>query len=436
MNFAAVRPRRIFSSARWRARAVLWTAAAIAGLVAAGFAMLADLALAGFNAIIRESLWLSFVLTPMVGVLVVWATRRFAPGARGSGIPQTIAAARLLGQGNDAGTLLSLRLAGFKIVLGAAALLGGFSAGREGPTVQICASIMRAAHRLLPNGRAIRAADLALAGGAAGVAAAFNTPLAGITFAIEELGRRFESRSSGLLLSTIIIAGLASMAVQGNYRYFGQLHVASMSPAVVPAVLAGGLICGIAGGAFSRLLLWPQRAAKSWLWALRERRPLVFAAACGLAVAAIGWCAGGSSMGSGYTITSQAIATDVAMPWYAPLARWVATALAYFSGIPGGIFAPSLAVGAGIGFDLCRLVDFGMGTHPIVALCMAGFLAAVTQAPITSAIIVMEMIDGHAMVISLMATALLAKVTSERFGPELYQQLSLDFLRSHAPRTA
>jgi H+/Cl- antiporter ClcA len=163
---------------------------------------------------------------------------------------------------------------------------------------------------------------------------------------------------------------------------------------------------------------------------------VLFAGACGLAVALIGWASGGVSFGSGYSITSQAIDGTISLPWYAVLARFAATVLSYFSGIPGGIFAPSLAVGAAIGMDLSALFDFGMSMHPLVAICMAGFLAAVTQSPITSTIIVMEMVDGHAMVISLMATALLAKAISERIGPELYQQLALDFTRRPSKRVA
>ena len=102
--------------------------------------------------------------------------------------------------------------------------------------------------------------------------------------------------------------------------------------------------------------------------------------------------------------------------------------MTYFSGIPGGIFAPSLAVGAAVGANVADF--FGLATQPIIALCMVGFLAAVTQSPITSAIIVMEMIDSHGMVISLMAVALIAKAVSARMGPELYQQLARGFLHS------
>jgi H+/Cl- antiporter ClcA len=425
-------PKWLYSSIRWRTRAVAWSAAALAGLAAVGFARLSEVALDGFDLLTRSRLWLALALTPAIGMLVVWATRRFVPGAQGSGIPQTIAATHTLGATGSVDRLLSLRIAGGKIGLGALALLGGFSAGREGPTVQISASIMHFAHRLMPHARAIRVQDLALAGGAAGIAAAFNTPLAGITFAVEELGRRLEARTSGVLLSTIIVAGLTAMAIEGNYRYFGQLTVGAVGIGILPAVLAGAAICGVAGGAFSWLLLWPQRASGRGPWRWRAEHPVAFAGACGLAIALIGWSSGGVSFGSGYAITSQAIGGAIDLPWYAPLARFAATVITYFSGIPGGLFAPALAIGAAIGFDLSRGFDFGMSTHPLIAICMTGFLAAVTQSPITSAIIVMEMVDGHSMVISLMATALLAKAISSRFGPELYRQLAVDFLRAPA----
>jgi H+/Cl- antiporter ClcA len=432
MDLSKHLPKKVFSSTRWRTRAIVWSAAACAGLAAAGFAALSNLALHAFNAVTAGRLWIAIALTPSIGMAVVWMAHRNLPGAAGSGIPQVIAAMRILTTGGPVSGLVSLRIALGKVGLGALALVGGFSAGREGPSVQIAASIMHFAHRLLPNARALRASDLVLAGGAAGIAAAFNTPLAGVTFAIEELGRRFESRSSGVLLSTVIIAGLTAIALEGNYRYFGQLSVGAMGTGIVPAVLAGSLCCGVAGGVFSKLLLWPQRAPDRGVWRWRNRRPVLFAGVCGLFVALIGWVSGGVSFGSGYSITAQAIDGAIALPWYAVIARFAATVLSYFSGIPGGIFAPSLAVGAAIGIDLASWFDFGMSSHPLVAICMAGFLAAVTQSPITSTIIVMEMVDGHAMVISLMATALLAKAISERIGPELYQQLALDFTR--APR--
>jgi H+/Cl- antiporter ClcA len=422
--------RRRFASIRWRTRVTLWVAATLSGLLVVMFARLADAALSQFSQRTAEHPWLPVIYTPLIGMLVVWMTTRFFVGAQGSGIPQVIAATRLIHQGKPVNTLVSLKIASGKIVLGTLALTGGFSAGREGPSVQVAASIMHFFHRFLPNARIIRPEDLILAGGAAGIAAAFNTPLAGIAFAVEELGRKLETRTSGVLLSTIILSGMVAIALQGNYNYFGHLNVQDVDVNIVVPVLAIGVGCGLLGGLFSRMLLWPQRHSGFIVWAWRRRHPVWFAGACGLIVAILGWVSGGMSFGSGYGITSQIIASDIGLPWHAPITRFLATVVTYFSGIPGGIFAPSLAVGAAVGANVADL--FHLAPQPIIALCMAAFLAAVTQSPITSAIIVMEMIDSHGMVISLMAIALIAKAVSSRMGPELYQQLARGFLHAAA----
>lgn len=392
------------------------------------FARLADLALMQFaqQAVARP--WLPFIYTPLIGMFVVWMTSRFFTGAQGSGIPQVIAATRLAHQGKPVNKLVSLRLAFAKIGLGTLALTGGFSAGREGPSVQVAASIMHFFHRYLPNARIIRPEDLILAGGAAGIAAAFNTPLAGVVFAVEELGRKLETRTSGVLLSTIILSGMVAIALQGNYNYFGHFDVQEANFDIVLPILAIGIGCGVMGGLFSRMLLWPQRYRSFVVWEWRRLHPVWFAGGCGMIVAILGWLSGGMSFGSGYGITSQIIVSDVGLPWHAPITRFLATVVTYFSGIPGGIFAPSLAVGAAVGANVAEY--FALAAQPIIALCMVGFLAAVTQSPITSAIIVMEMIDSHGMVISLMAVALIAKAVSARMGPELYQQLARGFLQS------
>ncbi len=412
---------------RWRVRLTLWVAAGSAGLIVVGFAKLADRALAVFFSVTTGRPWLPFLLAPVIGMIVVWATQRHFPGIQGSGIPQIIAARRLAVRGKPVDSLVSLRIAVGKIFFGGFALMGGFSAGREGPSVQVSASILHFAHRFLPHARAIRAPDLILAGGAMGIAAAFNTPLAGIVFAVEELGRRLEARTSGILVSTIILAGLVSTALLGNYNYFGHLKVGEVGHEIIVPVILGGIVCGLMGGIFSRLLLWPQKSRHLALWRWRAAHPVYFAGACGLAIASIGWAGGGVSYGSGYGITAQVVAGHLTLPWHAPITRFLATVITYYSGIPGGIFAPALAVGAALGSNAANLMGIGANHVPFIALCMAGFLAAVTQSPITSAIIVMEMIDGHGMVISLMAVAMIAKAVSSRLGPELYQQLAADF---------
>lgn len=397
------------------------------------FAELADMALALFSRLTTGRPWMPFLLAPSIGMLTVWLTRRLCPGAEGSGIPQVIAATWLAAKGKPVNALLSLRIAFGKIILGALALVGGFSAGREGPSVQVAASVMHSIHKVFPHSRVLRTQDLILAGGAAGVAAAFNTPLAGIVFAIEELGRRLETRTSGVLVSTIIISGLVAVALHGNYNYFGQLKIINQDRTIVLPIIVTGLVCGSLGGLFSRLMLWPQQRMDLKLWRWRAEHPIYFAGACGLLIAIIGLVGGGLSYGSGYMITSQVVSGELVLPWHAPITRFLATMVSYYSGIPGGIFAPALAVGASLGSNLAQLVGIPADTVPIIALCMAGFLAAVTQAPITSAIIVMEMIDGHEMVISLMAVTLIAKAVSARLSPELYQQLALGFRTTKDP---
>jgi H+/Cl- antiporter ClcA len=113
------------------------------------------------------------------------------------------------------------------------------------------------------------------------------------------------------------------------------------------------------------------------------------------------------------------------MPLLYVTLRFVATWLAAWSGVPGGIFAPSLAIGAGIGADVALLTGWTTSSSALIALGMAGFLAAVTQAPLTAFIIVMEMVDGHAMVLSLMACALVASGVSRLISRPLYPQLAL-----------
>ena len=143
-----------------------------------------------------------------------------------------------------------------RVVLAAVGLFCGGSIGREGPTVHVGAVIVHSIARWMPHGRieAQRRA-LVLAGGAAGVAAAFNTPLAGIVFAIEELSKSFEERASGTTLTAVILAGVVAIALVGDYTYFGQPTVPTQVRAITPAIVALAVACGLAGGLFSRLTL-------------------------------------------------------------------------------------------------------------------------------------------------------------------------------------
>ncbi|MFM2119511.1 MAG: hypothetical protein RL722_979 [Pseudomonadota bacterium] len=408
----------------WLGRGLVILAAAAAGLVVVGFTWLAEHALAQFFRWQGEWHWAPLLLTPLLTALVVWITRRWFPGAAGSGIPQVMAALDRQTPEAQRGLFVSLRLSAAKPLLASLGLLGGLSLGREGPSVQIAAGVMACVGRWLPRRSQITERGLLVAGGAAGIAAAFNAPLAGVMFAIEELSRQVEQRNSGLLLGGIVLAGLISISIYGNGTYFGVIHVGETGWSLLLPGLAVAVAAGLAGGLFARLLIQSLGlGGETRVGRFRQRHPVAFAAICGLAVALIGLVSQGSTFGSGYASTRQLLEGDGQTSLlYAPL-KFIATWLTTWSGVPGGVFAPSLAIGAALGHDVAGLMA-SPHTAALIALGMAGFLAAVTQAPLTAFIIVMEMVDGHAMVLSLMSAALLASGVSRLVSRPLYPALA------------
>jgi H+/Cl- antiporter ClcA len=322
------------------------------------------------------------------------------------------------------GLFVSVRLAIAKIGLTAWGLLAGLSLGREGPCVQIAAGVMLTARRWLPKRSTVTSHGLLVAGGAAGIAAAFNTPLAGVMFAIEELSRSPEQRNSGLIVAAIVLAGLIAVSAYGNGTYFGVIHVPQVGQSLIVPGLLVTLGSGLAGGLFSRLLVVSIGGfGKDRLSRLRHQRPLLFAGICGLVVAAIGFATHGATFGSGYSHTRNMLAGTESTPAVYVVFKFLATWLTSWSGVPAGIFAPSLAIGAALGNDVA-LVTHYPDAPTLIALGMAGFLAAATQAPLTAFIIVMEMVDGHAMVLSLMACALAGSVISRVLSHPLYPSLA------------
>lgn len=412
-------------------RRLLFVAGGIGvGAAAVLMALLADHAQRLFRDLVGLSPLAALVVTPFGFALSALLARTVFPNAGGSGIPQVIAA-RDLTESVARESLVSLRVAAGKIAVMTLGLLCGASTGREGPTVQVGAAIMHAAGRLAPE----RQRGLLLAGGAAGVAAAFNTPLAGIVFGIEELSRAFETRTSGLILGAIIAAGLTALACVGNYTYFGSTGATLPLGRAWLVVPVSAVLGGLAGGLFSRLVILVLRDLPARGSAL-VRYPVLLATLCGLGVALCGLASHGSVHGTGYDEARAIIhGTGETGAGFAPL-KFVATVLSSISGIPGGLFAPSLAVGAGLGADLALLFT----TIPIGALALIGmvsYLTGVLQAPITAFVIVAEMTENHAMVIPLMASAVIADAVSKLVCPEgLYHALAAPMVARLAPEAA
>ena len=408
----------------WAGRSVVLAFAALAGLTVVAFTWMTEQAFEHFVAFEKAFWWGPMLWIPASTAAIVWLTRRFAPGAAGSGIPQVMAALTPEVSRADRSLFVSIKLTVAKMLLTSWGMLAGLSLGREGPSVQIAAGVMHHARRWLPQRSQISDHGLMMAGGAAGIAAAFNTPLGGVMFAIEELSRRPEQRSSGLLLAAIVLGGLMGVSVYGNASYFGVIRIENFSIALLLPGLLVAVCCGLAGGLFARLLVMSLAGRSGdWFSRVRHHAPVRFAAACGLAVAVLGLVSHGDTFGSGYTHTRAMLeGNGDAAPFYV-LLKFMATWITAWAGVPAGIFAPSLAIGGALGNDIAQLTAY-TNAPTLIALGMAGFLAAVTRAPLTAFIIVMEMVDGHALVLSLMATALVASSVSRLISAPLYTSLA------------
>ncbi len=379
---------------------------------------------------------LAFLLLPAGFAALTYLGARFMPGTQGSGIPQTIAALDATVVIKD-DKLLSLRIALGKALLTLGGLTIGASIGREGPMVQIGASIMHAFYGRGPFQCASQRRIFVLAGGAAGIAAAFNTPLAGIMFAIEELSKKHVFNANSSTLITVILSGLISLSLLGNYTYFGTTGVSLDWHSSALAILVCGAVGGAAGGVFSRLFIGAMFSLPERLPTLIKQHPLAFAALCGLLLAVLGFCSGGMVLGTGYEPARLALQEDVVLPWYFGMTKMAATLLSSVSGISGGVFAPSLAVGAGIGDNLAGLFPALAPHAAIILLVMAAYLSGVTRAPVTSFIIMMEMTNSHQMLLPLMSASVAASAVSKWICPKsLYHALAEKFLPPAAAQAA
>lgn len=407
---------------RWRSRLSFWAAATFLGLICVFFAALCQWADQSFRRIYEISPYLPFLVCPL-GFYLVWKLQTsIFPGAEGSGIPQVVASLQ------SRSTLLKNQLLNMRIFLGkilctTLGLLSGASIGREGPSVHIGASLFHSLGHIAQFSRFDRRQGLIVAGAAAGISAAFNAPLAGIVFAIEELKGSFEERSSGLMLSAVILAGLVSLALLGHYTHFGRVNTQVNSlEHIVPVVLisvSGGLF----GGYFSRMILyWSPRLPN-----IKVPRHFLIPVFIGLLIATIGFFSKGESFGSGHHQTQMLLQDPDNVSLLYPFWKILSTLGSYLAGLSGGVFAPSLSIGAGLGASLSPLFPL-IDVKALIVIGMVSYLSAVVRAPVTAFVIVFEMTSNHLILIPLMAASFIATGISKLICPKsLYRGLSERF---------
>ncbi|MDE2156438.1 MAG: chloride channel protein [Xanthomonadaceae bacterium] len=429
-----------FAPLQWKRRLALWLGAIVVALAAIVFTKASNWSYGLFQIMLGHGIWIPLIVTPIVFGLLAWATEGRLRATRGSGIPQVIGTLHIEDEGFRA-RMLALPIAVGKMILTLLALAVGASIGREGPTVHVGAGLFYTLGRRFGFTDPKAASRFILAGGACGIAAAFNTPLAGVVFAIEELAGTFEHRFSGLLLTAVIIGGVVSLGIMGNYSYFGEVQASLPLGHAWLAVLLTGIICGLLGGLFARLILLSRHGPLAAIGRLRAHAPVLFATGCGLALALIGLLSHNSVYGTGYDQARAFVQEAAVTPGQGfGIEKLLANVFSYWAGIPGGIFSPALAVGAGLGHNIAHFLP-GIPAGTVVLLGMSAYLSGVTGAPLTSAVIAMELTDNQDMVIPIMAACLLARAAASLFSPtpvykDFAERMVQDFERQRAAHEA
>ncbi|KAJ8138556.1 hypothetical protein OY671_008231, partial [Metschnikowia pulcherrima] len=214
----------------------------------------------------------------------------------------------------------------------------------------------------------------------------FNTPSAGVAFAIEESAAAYEQRTTSSVMATVSIAGMVSSGSAGDYVYFGEMRQTSNVTQALVATPVAGVLGGLAGGCFSHSMSSAgstRFAPMAW----SRARPSSMALGCGSVVAGLG-VATGSTWGTGYQAARSVIEGRDVPSWFGA-AKFAATSATAVSGSPGGIFAPSLSIGAGIG-DMSRSSSPGYPPGAVVSSGMVAYFSGVVRAPSTAVIIISE----------------------------------------------
>jgi len=410
-----------------------WTASLITGLAAVAYSKLFALAEKGTQFIFQRNNYLFFVITPVCFIVAWWLVKRFSTYARGSGIPQVMAAIELSSANSDEKIkpLLSIKIMLIKVCSSIVMVFGGGAIGREGPTIQIAGSVFFKINQWLPAWwPKISRINMIMAGAAAGLAAAFNTPLGGIVFAVEELTKTHMNYFKTALFSAVIIAGLTAQGFLGPYLYFGYPDVSNLSRFMFVPVIIIAILTGLMGSLVSKLMLIILRWKKTFQ---RTYKHIIYLVVSGMLLATLAVFINVNAFGSGKDFIAHILFTNQKYTGLnVSLLRIAGPLLSFTSGAAGGIFAPSLSAGAGLGSLLASWFHLSAtNTNLLVLAGMVGFLTGVTRTPFTSAILVLEMTDRHNVIFFLILAGMIASMAAYLIDKHsLYDHLRVEYVRS------
>lgn len=409
-----------------------WIGSVITGLIAVLYAQIFAYGEELLHKILDWHLWMIFLIAPAGFVLSWLIVQKFAPLSRGSGIPQVMAAVELANPKENylIKNLLSFKILLVKIISSFILVTAGGAIGREGPTIQIAGSVFRKVYELLPGWwPRISKKNMILTGAAAGLSAAFNTPLGGIVFAVEELSKTHINYFKTALFTAVIIAGLTAQTLAGSYLYLGYPKTQGVTLWIMfPIIFVSG-ICGILSSQLSVAMLKISRLKKKLK---SQAANIIFLVISGLIIAMIAYFLNRDILGSGKDIIERVLFTEnKTEAWYVPILRMLGPALAFTSGGAGGIFAPALSAGASMGSVFGGVMNLSDNeTNVLILAGMVAFLTGITRAPFTSAILVLEMTDRHSLIFHLMLAGMMSSIFSVLVSRHsLYEELKISFLK-------
>jgi H+/Cl- antiporter ClcA len=399
--------------------------AVLTALIAVGYTKLFQKAHHLNNELLADRPFMIFLTAPLAFVASWFLVRFFSPMAGGSGIPQLMAAVEVSKdeERNDGSwRFLNVRIILVKFASSLAMAVGGGAIGREGPTLQIAGSVYRTVHKLLPPfWPKVSRKVMMITGGAAGLSAAFNTPLGGIVFAIEELTRTHIAQFRTAVLSSVILSGMTAQWILGPYLLYGYPKVATVGPSFMYKLLLISAVCGILGAVSCKLILALDKLRRQIVGWLPQ---LVFVLGLSLLFAEVVFTFGRFTTGSGDALLEHYLfAKDPAPHWKDAVGRVLGSVVTMGGGGAGGVFAPALSSGAAIGGLFGSWFGEDRGELNLMILGgMCAFLTGVTRSPFTSAILVLEMTDRHSVIFQLMYASMIASVVAHSVDTRSYYE--------------
>jgi H+/Cl- antiporter ClcA len=419
-----------------------WIAGIATALAATAYAKLFSLAENQAQLLYASAGYWVLLATPALFFLSFLVVEKIAPYANGSGIPQLMAAAEISSTTNadesEAKGFLD-KLLGFRIILAKVlssllGVIGGGAIGREGPTLQIAGSIFHLTGKLFSRGQIAQAISknhhgMILAGGAAGLAAAFNTPLGGIAYVVEELSRSHLSSFRTGVLHAVIMSGIFAQVAMGPYLYFGYPKIDPFQFANLGYVIAFAAFAGIVATLFGQIL----KSVVSYRATLKSfKNKATLAAVCGLIFAVVVVFGDHTAIGSGKELLTHLLFTQESSSILDVAYRFFGSLTTYAAGGAGGIFAPTLAIGGASASYLNSFIGGNLGPLSVL-VGMTAALAALTHSPFTSFVLILEMTDRHSTIVPLMIAALIGQGLSKSISKHSFYEFVCGRILDAAP---